>query len=99
MTLDSVLAFLYWGWIEYCLSLNGWWEILTAQGSVVTVADTPCRYPYPLLALVSTWQKLFLRIVSAALMTGSTMVLKRVYGRVNRVEELRMGAFNPIKID
>lgn len=24
MTLGSVLAFLYWNWIEYCFSLNGW---------------------------------------------------------------------------
>jgi FAR-17a/AIG1-like protein len=30
MTLSSVLAFLYWGWIEYCFSFNGWWDILTA---------------------------------------------------------------------
>jgi len=90
MTLDSVLP---------CFSLNGWWDILTAQCSVVTMVDTRCRYPYPLLALLSTWQKLFLCIISAALMTGSTMVLKWVYGRVNGVEELGRGAFNPIKID
>jgi hypothetical protein len=99
MTLGSVLACLYWGWIEYCFSLNGWWDILTAHCSVVTIVDTPCRYPYPLLALLSTWQKLFLCIISATLMTGSTMVLKWVYGRVNGVEELRRGASNPIKID
>ncbi|KAE8445249.1 hypothetical protein EG329_013621 [Mollisiaceae sp. DMI_Dod_QoI] len=24
LTLGSVLAFLYWGWLEYCFSLNGW---------------------------------------------------------------------------
>lgn len=63
------------------------------------MVDTPCRYPYPLLAMLSTWQKLFLGIVCAALMTCSTMVLKWVYGRFNRVEKLRRGAFNPIKID
>jgi len=80
MKLDLVLVFLYWGWIEYCFSLNGW-------------------YPYPLLALLSAWQKLLICIISAALMTGSTMVLKRIYGRVNGPEELIMGASNPIKID
>jgi hypothetical protein len=63
------------------------------------MVDTPCRYPYPLLAMLSTWQKLFLGIVCAALTTCSTMVLKWVYGRFNRVEKLRRGAFNPTKID
>ncbi|KAI9726555.1 MAG: hypothetical protein M1834_008997 [Cirrosporium novae-zelandiae] len=24
ITLDSVLALLYWAWVEYCFSLNGW---------------------------------------------------------------------------
>ncbi|KAJ7281824.1 FAR-17a/AIG1-like protein [Mycena rebaudengoi] len=73
MTLGSVLIFMYWGWIEYCFSLNGW-------------------YPYPLLMLLSSWQKLLLCIIAAALMMGSTMVLKLVYGRVN--EE-----FTKVKID
>jgi len=56
-------------------------------------------YPYPLLSLLSTWQKLSLCVISAALMTGSTMVLKWVYGRIYGVEELKRDAFNPIKID
>jgi hypothetical protein len=99
MTLSAVLAFLYWAWIEYCFSLNGWWDMLIAQYSVVTMIDPLCRYPYPVLALLSIWQKLFLCIISAALMTGSIMVLKWVYGRVNGLKELRRGAFNPIKID
>jgi hypothetical protein len=63
------------------------------------MVDTSRRYPYPLLALLSTWQKLFLGVVCVALMTCSTMILKWVYGRVNGVEELRSGAFNSIKID
>lgn len=25
LSLSSVLALLYWGWIEYCFSINGWW--------------------------------------------------------------------------
>jgi len=25
LALGSVLSFLYWGWIEYCFSFNGWW--------------------------------------------------------------------------
>lgn len=30
MILDLVLAVSYWGWLEYCFSFNGWWEILRA---------------------------------------------------------------------
>jgi hypothetical protein len=63
------------------------------------MVDTLCRYPYPLLELLSTSQKLFLGIISAALMTGSTMGLTWVYGRVNGVEELIGDTFNSIKID
>jgi hypothetical protein len=99
MTLELMLVFLYWGWIEYCFSINRWWDILTARRVLVTMVDTTYRYPYPLLALLSTWQKLFLGVVCVALMTCSTMVLKWVYGRVNGVEEFRKGDFNPIKID
>jgi FAR-17a/AIG1-like protein len=99
MTLGSVLVFLYWGWIEYCFSLNGWWAMLTAECSVLKMAEIPSRYPYPLLMQLSTGQKLFLCIISAALMMGSTMGLKWVYGRVNGVEELKRSAFNPVKID
>jgi hypothetical protein len=40
------------------------------------IIDDFCRYPYPLLALLSLWQKLLLCIVAAALMAGSTMALK-----------------------
>jgi len=32
-------------------------------------------------------------------MTGSTMVLKWVYVRVNGIEEFRKSALNPMKID
>jgi hypothetical protein len=63
------------------------------------MVDTPCRYPYPLLALLSTWQKLFLGVVCIALMMCSAMVLKWIYRRVKGAEELRRGVFNPAKID
>jgi hypothetical protein len=36
MIFDSVLVSLYWGWIEYCFSINRWWDILTAQCTLVT---------------------------------------------------------------
>ena len=66
---------------------------------MVTMVDTPYRYPYPLLTQLSTWQKLFLCIVLAALMTASTLGLKWVYGRVHGLDDPRRGAFNPTKID
>ncbi|KAH8819138.1 FAR-17a/AIG1-like protein [Xylogone sp. PMI_703] len=46
-------------------------------------------YPYPLLMQLHTWQKLLLCIISASLMTGSTIALKWVYGLTNRVKALR----------
>ncbi|KUJ14111.1 uncharacterized protein LY89DRAFT_590926 [Mollisia scopiformis] len=42
-------------------------------------------YPYPLLGSLSVSQKLLLSIVSAALMTGSTMVLESVHERVDQL--------------
>ncbi|KAJ9132097.1 UPF0641 membrane protein [Pleurostoma richardsiae] len=56
-------------------------------------------YPYPFLAQLSTWQKLFLCVISASLMTGSTMVLKWMYGLVRGHEEPRGSAFDPVKKD
>lgn len=38
-------------------------------------------------------------MVSAGLMTGSTMALKWVYGKVNGVEELKQEAKHPLKAD
>jgi hypothetical protein len=99
MTFGSVLTFLYWAWVEYCFSLNGWWDILTPQCSVVSMPDTLRRYPYPLLTLRPTWQKLLLCVISVALKTDSTMDLKWLYGQINGVEEPRRRAFNSIKID
>jgi hypothetical protein len=36
--------------------------------------------------------------VSAALMTGSTMALKWVYGSLNGIEELKKEAKHPLKV-
>lgn len=78
MALSTTLAFLYWGWVEYCFSKNGW-------------------YPYPIFDLLSTWQRVLLFSVSALLMTGSTMVLKWLYGKINGIDEFRKDALHPIK--
>jgi hypothetical protein len=37
--------------------------------------------------------------VSALLMTGSTMALKWVYGKVNGIEQFKKDAINPTKLD
>lgn len=43
-------------------------------------------YPYPLFAAMSTPQRAILFGASAVTMTGSTMMLKRLYGRVNGLQ-------------
>jgi len=77
MALGTGLAFLYWAWLEYCFSFNGW-------------------YPYPGLMPLSVWEKGVLFVGSAGLMTGCTMGLKGVYGRIHGVEERekKTGAFD-----
>ncbi|KAK3695245.1 FAR-17a/AIG1-like protein [Podospora appendiculata] len=80
MSISMTLAFLYWGWVEYCFSKNGW-------------------YPYPIFELLATWQRVLLFTFSAVLMTGSTMLLKFVYGKINGIEEMKRDALNPFKVD
>ncbi|KAI0489613.1 FAR-17a/AIG1-like protein [Xylaria cf. heliscus] len=43
-------------------------------------------YPYPIFDILSTWQRATLFTFSAFLMTGSTMSLKWLYGKVNGLE-------------
>ncbi|OAL34401.1 hypothetical protein AYO20_06244 [Fonsecaea nubica] len=62
--LSTVIAFLYWFWIELCYSYNGF-------------------YPYPLFALLDQTQRVGLFGMSAVVMAGNTVVLKRVYGFLN----------------
>ncbi|KAK3945266.1 FAR-17a/AIG1-like protein [Diplogelasinospora grovesii] len=80
MAISMTIAFLYWGWVEYCFAKNGW-------------------YPYPIFELLITWQRVLLFTFSAVLMTGSTMMLKWVYGKLNGIEEFKREAFNPAKVD
>ncbi|CAJ2513403.1 Uu.00g015220.m01.CDS01 [Anthostomella pinea] len=80
MALSQALAFLYWFWVEYCFSQNGW-------------------YPYPIFDILSTWQRALLFTVSALLMTGSTMMLKWLYGKVNGIEGFKKEAVtNPVGV-
>ncbi|KAI2616603.1 FAR-17a/AIG1-like protein [Hypoxylon sp. NC1633] len=73
LALSEFLAFLYWFWVEYCFSHNGW-------------------YPYPIFGILNTWQRALLFTFSASLMTGSTMILKWTYGRVNGIEKFEKEA-------
>ncbi|ORY62264.1 FAR-17a/AIG1-like protein [Pseudomassariella vexata] len=53
-------------------------------------------YPYPIFELLSTWQRALLFISSASLMTGSTMLLKWLYGKLNGIERFQKEAItNP----
>ncbi|KAI1767656.1 FAR-17a/AIG1-like protein [Hypoxylon sp. FL1150] len=73
LALSECLAFLYWFWVEYCHSHNGW-------------------YPYPIFDILNTWQRALLFTFSATLMTGSTMLLKWTYGKINGIEEFKKEA-------
>ncbi|KAI1776503.1 FAR-17a/AIG1-like protein [Hypoxylon cercidicola] len=80
LALSESLAFLYWFWVEYCHSHNGW-------------------YPYPIFDILNTWQRTLLFTFSASLMTGSTMLLKWTYGKINGIEEFKKEAVaNPAGI-
>ncbi|GAW12273.1 hypothetical protein ANO14919_016360 [Xylariales sp. No.14919] len=73
VALSQTLAFLYWFWVEYCHSQNGW-------------------YPYPIFDILDTWQRATLFAFSAFLMTGSTMLLKWLYGKINGLEAIGVPA-------
>lgn len=73
LALSECLAFLYWFWVEYCFSHNGW-------------------YPYPIFDVLSTWQRAILFTFSASLMTGSTILLKWTYGRINGIDKFEKEA-------
>ncbi|KAI1075087.1 FAR-17a/AIG1-like protein [Whalleya microplaca] len=80
LALSEALAFLYWFWVEYCFSHNGW-------------------YPYPIFDMLSVWQRALLFTFSALLMTGSTMMLKWGFGKINGIEEFKKEAVtNPAGI-
>ncbi len=55
------------------------------------------RYPYPLLELLSTPQRVLLFSVSAGLMTLSTFLIQWVYGKVNGLDGLEVRARKPAK--
>lgn len=66
---------------------------------VACMIDIYDRYPYPLFEILATWQRVLLFTASAVLMTGSTAVLKWVYGTINGIEEMKRNAAAPLKID
>lgn len=50
------------------------------------------RYPYPIFHVLNTWQRAALFGSSAFVMTGSTMGLKWIYGKINGVEKFKREA-------
>ncbi|KAI0204727.1 FAR-17a/AIG1-like protein [Astrocystis sublimbata] len=48
-------------------------------------------YPYPIFDILSTWQRALLFAFSAVLMTGSTLLLKWLYGQVNGIHDSAKG--------
>lgn len=49
-------------------------------------ADVDTSYPYPLMEQLSTVQRVILFGAAALLMTGSTVMLKWLYGKVNGLQ-------------
>ncbi|PNY25226.1 Membrane protein [Tolypocladium capitatum] len=54
-------------------------------------------YPYPLFALLSTLQRVLLFVFSAALVTVSSGLLKRIYASINGYDEARREPHKPLK--
>lgn len=69
---STVLAFLYWFWLELCYSRNGY-------------------YPYPILELLSVWQRVGLFCFSGVTMWVVGAGLRGVYALVNGVEGVGTG--------
>ena len=53
------------------------------MGRVTANTRNSRSYPYPIFQLLTTQQRVFLFAFSAVLMTGSTVVLKRLYHVLN----------------
>ncbi|KAK7970739.1 hypothetical protein PG988_009812 [Apiospora saccharicola] len=49
-------------------------------------------YPYPIFDVLSTWQRFLLFSFSSLVMSGSTMALKWLYGKLNGVEQFQKEA-------
>ncbi|KAI1339620.1 FAR-17a/AIG1-like protein [Xylariaceae sp. FL0016] len=49
-------------------------------------------YPYPIFDVLTKWQRALLFTFSALLMTGSTMTLKWLYGKINGIESFKKDA-------
>jgi len=56
------------------------------------------RYPYPIFDILSTWQRGMLFTFSSIVMSGSTMALKWLYGKLNGVERFSEEAEEAVKI-
>lgn len=46
------------------------------------------RYPYPIFDVLNVWQRAILFTISASLMTGSTLLLQWLYGKINGTESV-----------
>ena len=61
-------------------------------------ADDYCSYPYPLMDQMNTIQRVILFGVAVLLMSGSTIMLKWLHGKVNgTMEDNKMSTFGSKK--
>ncbi|KAH6691312.1 integral membrane protein [Plectosphaerella plurivora] len=97
LTLDLLLLSPPWtirGYSALVLSLGiaflywGWVELCFSHNG---------WYPYPIFTVLDTTQRVGLFTFSAVLMTGSTVLLKWLYGKVNGVPQMQREAQKPLK--
>lgn len=84
MGLSSAIAVAYWAWVEHCFQHNG----LYVQIFPFYSQSTNCRhsYPYPLFEQLDIPQRVALFTGAAITMTGSTVMLKWLYAKVNSID-------------
>jgi len=75
------------------------WIFFFFWSLIALIRLTISRYPYPIFDLLTVPQRAVLFTVSGLLMSGSTMGLKWVYGKVNGIEKFKKDALNPVKSD
>jgi FAR-17a/AIG1-like protein len=99
LTLDLVLLSPPWTIRAYSSMAISMTLALTYWGWVEYCFSQNGWYPYPIFDILSTWQRALLVTVSAALMTASAMLLRRVYGVINGIEEFKKDVFHPDKAE
>jgi len=63
----------------------------------LTITHATCRYPYPIMSVLSTSERAGLFSFSGILFTISSITLKWLYGCINGVQSMQMNAGRPLQ--